>query len=121
MKRFPQTFLWGGATAANQVEGAYLEDGKGLSTSDVQPHGVFGDVVERVPGDSGIKDIAIDFYHRYPQDIRLFAEMGFNCLRVSIAWTRIFPTATMPNQMRPGWPFTTACLLKWLSTISRRW
>lgn len=51
----------GGATAANQVEGAYLEEGKGLSTSDVQPHGVFGEVVERVPGDSGIKDVAIDF------------------------------------------------------------
>ncbi len=55
MKTFPTDFLWGGATAANQVEGAYLEDGKGLSTSDVQPHGVFGEVVERVPGDSGIK------------------------------------------------------------------
>ncbi|HBU7960588.1 TPA: family 1 glycosylhydrolase, partial [Klebsiella pneumoniae] len=54
MKTFPTDFLWGGATAANQVEGAYLEDGKGLSTSDVQPHGVFGEVVERVPGDSGI-------------------------------------------------------------------
>jgi beta-glucosidase/6-phospho-beta-glucosidase/beta-galactosidase len=53
MKTFPQAFLWGGATAANQVEGAYLEDGKGLTTSDVQPRGVFGDVVERVPGDSG--------------------------------------------------------------------
>ncbi len=61
MKTFPADFLWGGATAANQVEGAYLEDGKGLSTSDVQPHGVFGEVVERVPGDSGIKDVAIDF------------------------------------------------------------
>jgi hypothetical protein len=82
MKTFPADFLWGGATAANQVEGAYLEDGKGLSTSDVQPHGVFGEVVERVPGDSGIKDVAIDFYHRYPEDIALFAEMGFNCLRV---------------------------------------
>ncbi|WP_140399429.1 family 1 glycosylhydrolase, partial [Klebsiella pneumoniae] len=57
MKTFPTDFLWGGATAANQVEGAYLEDGKGLSTSDVQPHGVFGEVVERVPGDSGIKDV----------------------------------------------------------------
>ncbi|HHG0916275.1 TPA: family 1 glycosylhydrolase [Klebsiella pneumoniae] len=87
MKTFPTDFLWGGATAANQVEGAYLEDGKGLSTSDVQPHGVFGEVVERVLGDSGIKDVAIDFYHRYPEDIALFAEMGFNCLRVSIART----------------------------------
>lgn len=100
MKTFPQAFLWGGATAANQVEGAYLEEGKGLTTSDVQPRGVFGDVVERVPGDSGIKDVAIDFYHRYPEDISLFAEMGFNCLRVSIAWARIFPEGdeTQPNE-----------------------
>ncbi|MCD4561910.1 glycoside hydrolase family 1 protein [Lelliottia nimipressuralis] len=100
MKTFPDTFLWGGAVAANQVEGAYLEDGKGLSTSDVQPKGVFGPVVERVPGDSGIKDVAIDFYHRYPDDIKLFAEMGFSCLRVSIAWTRIFPNGdeSQPNE-----------------------
>ena len=55
MKTFPTDFLWGGATAANQVEGAYLEDGKGLSTSDVQPHGVFGEVVERVPGVQAIE------------------------------------------------------------------
>ncbi|CAM6524499.1 Beta-glucosidase/6-phospho-beta-glucosidase/beta-galactosidase [Leclercia adecarboxylata] len=100
MKTFPNDFFWGGAVAANQVEGAYLEDGKGLSTSDVQPQGVFGPVVERVAGDSGIKDVAIDFYHRYPEDIKLFAEMGFNCLRVSIAWTRIFPNGDeqQPNE-----------------------
>ena len=100
MKTFPDNFLWGGAVAANQVEGAYLEDGKGLSTSDVQPQGVFGPVVERVAGDSGIKDVAIDFYHRYPEDIKLFAEMGFSCLRVSIAWTRIFPNGDeqAPNE-----------------------
>lgn len=89
--RFPEDFLWGGAIAANQVEGAYLTDGKGLSTSDLQPHGIFGETIERVEGDSGIKDVAIDFYHRYPEDIALFAEMGFKCLRTSIAWTRIFP------------------------------
>ena len=99
MKTFPNDFLWGGAVAANQVEGAYLEDGKGLSTSDVQPQGVFGPVVERVAGDSGIKDVAIDFYHRYPEDIKLFAEMGFNCRRVSIAWTRIFPNG---NEQQPN-------------------
>lgn len=100
MNTFPNDFLWGGAIAANQVEGAYLEDGKGLSTSDVQPKGVFGDVVERVAGDSGLKDVAIDFYHRYPEDIALFAEMGFSCLRISIAWTRIFPNGdeTTPNE-----------------------
>jgi 6-phospho-beta-glucosidase len=100
MKAFPKSFLWGGAIAANQVEGAYLEGGKGLSTSDVQPKGVFGEVVERVAGDSALKDVAIDFYHRYPEDIALFAEMGFSCLRVSIAWTRIFPNGdeTTPNE-----------------------
>ncbi len=100
MKTFPDDFLWGGAVAANQVEGAYLDDGKGLSTSDIQPQGVFGPVVERVAGDSGIKDVAIDFYHRYPEDIKLFAEMGFSCLRVSIAWTRIFPNGDeqQPNE-----------------------
>ncbi|HDZ8011967.1 TPA: 6-phospho-beta-glucosidase [Citrobacter amalonaticus] len=100
MKTFPETFLWGGAIAANQVEGAYQEAGKGLSTSDVQPQGVFGPVVERVTGDHGIKDMAIDFYHRYPEDIQLFAEMGFSCLRVSIAWTRIFPNGdeALPNE-----------------------
>ncbi|WP_039058680.1 6-phospho-beta-glucosidase [Enterobacter sp. Bisph1] len=100
MKAFPTSFLWGGAIAANQVEGAWREDGKGLSTSDVQPKGVFGEVVERVEGDSALKDVAIDFYHRYPQDIALFAEMGFSCLRVSIAWTRIFPNGdeSTPNE-----------------------
>ncbi|MHC9514497.1 glycoside hydrolase family 1 protein [Enterobacter mori] len=100
MKTFPDDFLWGGAVAANQVEGAWREDGKGLSTSDVQSQGVFGPVVERVAGDSGIKDVAIDFYHRYPEDIKLFAEMGFSCLRVSIAWTRIFPNGDeqVPNE-----------------------
>jgi 6-phospho-beta-glucosidase len=90
-QRFPEHFLWGGAIAANQVEGAYLADGKGLSTSDVQPFGVFGELKPRAEGDFNIKDIAIDFYHRYPEDIALFAELGFSCLRLSIAWSRIFP------------------------------
>lgn len=105
MKTFPDDFLWGGAVAANQVEGAWLEDGKGLSTSDVQPQGVFGPVVERVAGDSGIKDVAIDFYHRYPEDIKLFAEMGFSCLRVSIAWTRIFPNGDEQTPNEAGLAF----------------
>ncbi|MCK6952454.1 glycoside hydrolase family 1 protein [Enterobacter bugandensis] len=105
MKTFPDDFLWGGAVAANQVEGAYLEDGKGLSTSDVQPQGVFGPVVERMAGDCGIKDVAIDFYHRYPEDIKLFAEMGFSCLRVSIAWTRIFPNGDEQTPNEAGLAF----------------
>lgn len=100
MKTFPDTFLWGGAVAANQVEGAWREEGKGLSTSDVQPQGIFGPVVDRVAGSKSLKDVAIDFYHRYPDDIKLFAEMGFSCLRVSIAWTRIFPNGDeqQPNE-----------------------
>lgn len=98
--RFPDTFLWGGAIAANQVEGAWQEEGKGLSTSDLQPEGIFGKRIERKPGDFSIKDIAIDFYHHYPQDIKLFAEMGFTVLRISIAWTRIFPQGDegQPNE-----------------------
>ena len=97
---FPQDFLFGGAIAANQLEGAYLEDGKDLSISDVLPHGVFGPIVPRTPGDFNIKDVAIDFYHRYPQDIELFAKMGFKCLRFSIAWSRIFPNGddASPNE-----------------------
>ncbi|WP_277269129.1 glycoside hydrolase family 1 protein, partial [Pantoea septica] len=102
---FPQEFLWGGALAANQAEGAYREDGKGLSTSDMLPQGIFGPVVARQPGDFNIKDIAIDFYHRYPEDISLFAEMGFTCLRVSIAWARLFPQGDeqQPNEAGLAW------------------
>lgn len=97
---FPDSFLWGGATAANQIEGSHVTDGKGLSTSDVQPLGAFGELVYREAGDFNIKDVAIDFYHRYAEDIALFAEMGFTCLRVSIAWSRIFPNGddAEPNE-----------------------
>ena len=103
--RFPDAFLWGGALAANQVEGGWREDGKGISTSDMLPNGIFGSVVDRRPGDFSIKDRAIDFYHRYPDDIALFAEMGFTCLRVSIAWTRIFPQGddAEPNEAGLAW------------------
>lgn len=100
MSRFPDNFYWGGAIAANQVEGAWNKDGKGITTSDVQPKGIFGGVVERQDNVSSIKDIAIDFYHRYPEDIKLFSEMGFTCLRVSIAWARIYPNGDelTPNE-----------------------
>lgn len=98
---FPKSFLWGGAIAANQVEGAYLTDGKGLNTSDMQPKGIMVEPWESRTGDEfNIKDIAIDFYHRYEEDIALFAEMGFSCLRTSIAWARIFPNGDelTPNE-----------------------
>ena len=88
---FPDDFLWGGAIAANQVEGSYDLDGKGLSTSDMLPSGILSPHQTREERTPGIKDLAIDFYNRYPQDIVLFKEMGFNCLRLSLAWTRIFP------------------------------
>ncbi|MBC7004694.1 6-phospho-beta-glucosidase [Photobacterium sp. BZF1] len=91
MNQFPKDFLWGGAIAANQVEGAYNLDGKGLSTSDMLPSGILSPHQTREERMAGIKDVAIDFYHRYPEDISLFKEMGFNCLRLSIAWSRIFP------------------------------
>ncbi|UJF18058.1 family 1 glycosylhydrolase [Vibrio sp. SS-MA-C1-2] len=97
---FPEGFYWGGAIAANQTEGEYLTDGKGLSTSDLLPQGILSDHQPKESKSEGIKDLAIDFYHRYPEDIELFNEMGFNCLRLSIAWTRIFPNGdeSEPNE-----------------------
>lgn len=96
---FPKNFLWGGATAANQIEGAYNLDGKGLSVQDVLPDGVAGRVTEG-PTDDNLKLEAIDFYHRYREDIDLFAEMGFKTFRLSFAWSRIFPRGdeAEPNQ-----------------------
>ena len=88
--RFPEGFLWGGATAANQIEGAYDADGKGLSIQDVMPKGIIAPRTER-PTPDNLKLEAIDFYHRYAEDIALFAEMGFKVYRFSIAWSRIFP------------------------------
>lgn len=89
-RTFQEGFLWGGAVAANQCEGAYLEGGKGLSIQDVTPKGLMGPITE-VPTKDNLKLEAIDFYHRYEEDIKLFAEMGFKVFRTSIAWTRIFP------------------------------
>lgn len=108
MKAFPENFLWGGATAANQLEGAYLEGGKGLTTVDLIPIGpnrypiALGnlDSFEPKEGEFYPSHEAIDFYHRYKEDIALFAEMGFKCLRLSIAWARIFPNGddAAPNE-----------------------
>ncbi|WP_322922919.1 6-phospho-beta-glucosidase [Paenibacillus campi] len=105
---FPEHFLWGGAIAANQAEGAYLEDGKGLTLVDLLPTGenrrniMKGYVPSLTPlaHEFYPSHEAIDFYHRYPEDIALFAEMGFKALRISISWARIFPTGedTQPNE-----------------------
>ncbi|ELI8104831.1 6-phospho-beta-glucosidase [Yersinia enterocolitica] len=96
---FPDGFLWGGALAANQAEGACFESGKGLTTVDMIPHGEHRLAVklgrekrftlrddEFYPSHQ-----AIDFYHRYKDDIALMAEMGFTVFRTSIAWSRIYP------------------------------
>lgn len=100
-KRFPDGFLWGGATAANQLEGGYNEGGKGPNLADVLPGGKKDRL--KLLSDTGFdfeidqskytypNHEAIDFYHRYAEDIALFAEMGFKTFRLSIAWSRIFP------------------------------
>ncbi len=95
MKQFPKNFLWGGAVAAHQVEGAWNVGGKGVSIVDVLTGGAHG--VDRIITDGVDSERyypnheAVDFYHHYKEDIKLFAEMGFKCFRTSIAWTRIFP------------------------------
>lgn len=105
---FPKNFLWGGATAANQCEGAYDADGRGLSSVDTMPFGpdrmkvargelkmLSCDAAHSYPAHE-----AIDMYHRYKEDIKLFSEMGFKCYRMSIAWTRILPNGDdeTPNE-----------------------
>ncbi|CNH91179.1 cryptic 6-phospho-beta-glucosidase [Yersinia massiliensis] len=104
---FPDGFLWGGALAANQAEGACFEGGKGLTTVDMIPHGPHRLAVklgqekrftlrddEFYPSHQ-----AIDFYHRYKDDIALMAEMGFTVFRTSIAWSRIYPNG---DEMTPN-------------------
>ena len=101
---FRKDFLWGGAVAAHQLEGAYDRDGKGLSIMDVVTSGdvntrrrITGEILK---GENYPNHEAIDFYDYYKEDIRLFAEMGFKCFRTSIAWTRIFPNGDeeQPNE-----------------------
>lgn len=97
-------FLWGGAVAAHQVEGAYQAGGKGLSIADVMTNGsrtcpreITDGIVDGkyYPNHEGIH-----FYDHYKEDIALFAEMGFKCFRTSIAWSRIFPNGDeeQPNE-----------------------
>lgn len=110
---FQKGFLWGGAKAANQCEGAYNEDGRGLANVDVIPNGP-----ERRAVTSGERKMlafeegytypakkGIDLYHHYKEDIALFAEMGFTVYRMSIAWTRIFPHGDEAEPNKKGIDF----------------
>lgn len=79
---FPKDFFWGGSTSAYQVEGAWNEDGKGPSVIDMR---------ESYPEGTTDFKVASDHYHRYKEDVKMFAEMGLKAYRFSIAWTRIIP------------------------------
>ena len=111
---FPKDFLWGGATAANQIEGAYREGGKGLSTADVMTVGGPGvkrrKTIPLEPGTYYPSHAAIDHYHRYKEDIELFAGMGWNCYRLSISWPRIFPHGDEPEPNPQGLAFYDALI-----------
>ena len=104
MSVFRDDFLWGGACAANQFEGAWNVDGKGPSVPDLCTNGSHTSpkwVTTAIRSDRLYPSHeAIDFYHHYEEDIALFAEMGFKTFRTSINWTRIFPTGmeTEPNE-----------------------
>ena len=102
---FRKDFLWGGATAANQLEGGIHEGGKGLSVPDVMtggtkinPRHITDGILE---GYHYPSHEAVDFYHRYKEDIALYGEMGFQCFRMSVNWTRLFPRGDEkePNQV----------------------
>ncbi|GGP08589.1 6-phospho-beta-glucosidase [Oceanobacillus neutriphilus] len=106
-------FLWGGATSANQYEGGYNEDGRGISSMDVVPSGKNrSDIIRGNISDFSIgEDLyypthkAVDFYHHYEEDIALFAEMGFKAYRLSISWTRIFPNGDEETPNEAGLKF----------------
>lgn len=116
---FPAGFLWGGATAANQLEGAWNVDGKGLTTAEVvkkaknrqefSMNAVTKETLAAAIADKTDKLYpkrrGIDFYHRYKEDIALFAEMGFKAFRLSIAWARIFPNGDEEKPNEAGLAF----------------
>ncbi|MGT2784890.1 6-phospho-beta-glucosidase [Streptococcus merionis] len=102
---FNSDFLWGGAVAAHQIEGAWNVDGKGMSTADVLTAGTY-QIPRRItdgilPSEHYPNHEAIDFYHRYKEDLQLFHELGLKAFRTSINWTRIFPNGDdeTPNEV----------------------
>lgn len=107
--KFPKDFLWGGAVAAHQVEGAWNVDKKGVSTADVMTAGANGVAREITKGIIEGKNYpnheAIDFYHHYKEDIALFKELGLKAFRTSINWTRIFPNGDEEKPNEAGLQF----------------
>ena len=106
---FPKGFYWGGATAANQLEGGWQEGGKGISCPDICTGGTATKSKRITPvleeGTFYPSHDAIDHYHRFKEDIALFAEMGFKMYRFSIAWTRIFPNGDEEKPNEAGLKF----------------
>lgn len=108
-----KAFLWGGATAANQCEGAYDQGNRGMANVDVIPHGQDRSAVMRGTKKMLTMDdehyypaaLGIDFYHRYKEDIAMFAQMGFKTFRLSIAWSRIFPKGDEEEPNEEGLQF----------------
>ncbi|MGM0168910.1 6-phospho-beta-glucosidase [Enterococcus sp. AZ135] len=115
MKKFPDNFFWGGAVAANQLEGAYKEGGKGLSVADINQFRNDIPLEKKSNKEISMKDIddllnnekavfpkrtGIDFYHTYKEDLKLLAQTGMNAFRTSISWARIFPKGDelVPNE-----------------------
>ena len=96
-KKFPQGFIFGGATAAYQVEGATCEDGRGPC--------VWDEYMNR-PGSRFQADPASDFYHQYKNDLQLCHDFGVNGIRISISWTRILPEGE--GKVNPASTITTA-------------
>ncbi|MDR1971896.1 MAG: 6-phospho-beta-glucosidase [Treponema sp.] len=106
-------FLWGGATAANQCEGGFSEQGRGCGLADIIPHG--RDRKGIMLGEKRYTDLppdslfpareGINMYHRYKEDIALFAEMGFRCYRMSLSWSRIFPKGDEEEPNEAGLAF----------------
>lgn len=109
MSKLPKDFLWGGALAAHQFEGGWNAGGKGPSVVDVMTagaHGVPRKITDTIEENEFYPNHeAIDFYHRYKEDIALFAEMGLKCLRTSIGWSRIFPKGDEDTPNEEGLQF----------------
>ena len=110
---FPKDFLWGGAIAANQCEGAWNIGGRGMGHVDLVPQGCnrFSVMMGNLDNFNDKNDTyypsrtGIDFYHHYKEDIALFGEMGFKVLRMSISWSRIFPNGDEEEPNEEGLQF----------------